>query len=119
MDDLADLVLRRGQGARTYHGSVCEADDETILGSCVFILGLSDESLSGIVVRLPLSTITHTQISSIALRIVPFLRPKQKPKNEKEKFCFSFGFFFCLFGGEGVEIFYFLGKEYLRRRYFV
>ena len=43
-DDLADDIL------------VGEADNETVLGSVVFVLGLSDETLAGVVVGLPCST---------------------------------------------------------------
>ena len=43
-DDLTDNIL------------VGEADNETILGSVVFILGLGDETLAGVVVGLSCST---------------------------------------------------------------
>ena len=35
---------------------VCKADDEAVLGSVVFVLGLGDETLAGVVVGLPCST---------------------------------------------------------------
>ena len=43
-DDLADNIL------------VCEADNEAIFGSVVFVLCLGDETLAGVVVGLPCST---------------------------------------------------------------
>ena len=42
-DDLADDVF------------VGEADDETVFGSIVFVLGLGDETFTGVVVSLPLA----------------------------------------------------------------
>ena len=43
-DDLTDNIL------------IGEADNEAILGSVVLVLGLGDETLSGVVVGLPFST---------------------------------------------------------------
>ena len=52
-----DLVARNlGGDDLTDNIFVGEADNETILGSVVFILGLGDETLAGVVVGLSYST---------------------------------------------------------------
>ena len=52
-----DLVARNlGGDDLTDNIFVGEADNETILGSVVFVLGLGDETLAGVVVGLSCST---------------------------------------------------------------
>jgi hypothetical protein len=70
VDDLADLPKRiRGipiLGGDGYHRGVCEADDQTVFGGCVFVLCLGDETFSSIVVGLALPTSdTHTSAQDV------------------------------------------------------
>lgn len=62
VDDLSDDVL------------VGESDDETVLGAVVLVLGLCDETLSGVEVGLALSIGSQIQGQSCAFRGMPVER---------------------------------------------
>lgn len=62
VDDLGDDVL------------VGEADDETVLGAVVLVLGLGDEALSGVVVGLALSVVGKKEGTQSTVSEIPILR---------------------------------------------
>lgn len=62
-DDLADDIL------------VGEADNETVLGSVVFVLSLSDETLAGVVVGLSCSTtLVLGLVAAMLLSVASYFR---------------------------------------------
>lgn len=64
-DDLADNIF------------VGEADNEAVLGSVVFVLGLSDKTLAGVVVGLSCSTtLILGLVATVLLSVASFYRGK-------------------------------------------
>lgn len=55
-----------------YHSGVCESNNKTVFRSCISILGLSDKSLSSIVIGFSFPTDTHRSVF-VLRRMVPFL----------------------------------------------
>lgn len=54
---------------------VGEADNETVLGSVVFVLGLSDETLAGVVVGLSCSTtLVFGLVAAMLLSVASYFR---------------------------------------------